>query len=84
LLVHTDAAQSLGKLRVRVEELSVDMLTIVGHKFGGPKGVAALWSREPPAVGLLHGGGQERARRAGTENVILLVCASFGGGGEGG
>jgi cysteine desulfurase len=68
ILFHSDAAQSLGKVKVDVQALGVDMLTIVGHKFGAPKGVAALyvsesvrWSGAP----MLIGGGQERGMRAG-------------------
>lgn len=80
VLLHTDAAQSLGKLAVDVEVLGVDMLTIVGHKFGAPKGVAALYVRDSPLAGarssspLLIGGGQERGRRSGTENVLLIAA----------
>ena len=75
VLVHTDAAQSIGKLSVDVEALGVDMLTLVGHKFGAPKGVAALYIRRGlPLPKLLHGGGQEGGRRAGTESVVLLAA----------
>ncbi|KAL1515846.1 hypothetical protein AB1Y20_002461 [Prymnesium parvum] len=74
-LVHTDAAQSAGKLPLDVRELGVDMLTLVGHKLGAPKGVAALYVRRPLRLGsLLHGGAQEGGRRAGTEAVLLLVA----------
>lgn len=78
VLIHSDAAQSIGKVEVNVEKLGVDMLTVVGHKFGAPKGVAALYvSKEVQQRGavarLLCGGGQERGLRAGTENVILIV-----------
>ncbi|KAL6763193.1 pyridoxal phosphate-dependent transferase [Haematococcus lacustris] len=75
VLLHTDAAQSLGKVAVDVEALGVDLLTLVGHKLGAPKGVAALWVRpgRPPLAPFLHGGSQEAGRRAGTENVLLLV-----------
>jgi cysteine desulfurase len=73
-LVHTDAAQSLGKLLVNVDELGVDLLTIAGHKLYAPKGVGVLYVRrgiqlEP----LIHGAGHETGRRAGTENVPYLV-----------
>ena len=86
MLVHTDAAQSIGKLPVSVDALGVDMLTLVGHKFGAPKGVAALYVRHEsaPSTGdasggrklpnFLHGGGQEGGRRAGTECVVLVVA----------
>jgi cysteine desulfurase len=74
VLLHTDAAQSIGKVSLDVVELGVDMLTVVGHKFGAPKGVAALYVRPGlPRVPLLFGGGQEGGMRAGTENVLLIV-----------
>ena len=60
MVVHTDAAQSCGKIPVKVNHLGVDMCTIVGHKIGAPKGVAALYvKRGAPFQKLLHGGGQE-------------------------
>lgn len=72
--VHTDAAQSCGRVPVNVKALGVDYLTLVGHKMGAPKGVAALYVRSgAPLPRLLHGGGQESGRRAGTECVPLLV-----------
>jgi cysteine desulfurase len=72
---HTDAAQSVGKIPVDVAALDVDLLTLVGHKMYAPKGVAALYVREPrrPLRPLVGGGGQERGRRAGTENVPYVV-----------
>ncbi len=74
VLFHTDAVQTVGHLPVDVNELGVDMLTMAGHKFGGPKGAAALYVRQgiklPP---LIHGGGQERGRRGGTENVAAIL-----------
>ncbi|KAG1658761.1 hypothetical protein FOA52_001303 [Chlamydomonas sp. UWO 241] len=74
LLLHTDAAQSLGKVPVDVRALGVDMATVVGHKFGAPKGVAALYIRRGVAIANhFCGGGQEGGRRAGTENVLLLA-----------
>ncbi|EFN56195.1 hypothetical protein CHLNCDRAFT_144931 [Chlorella variabilis] len=73
-LMHCDAAQSLGKVDVDVQQLGVDMLTVVAHKFGGPKGVAALYVRRGVRLErLLCGGGQEGGRRAGTENVVLVA-----------
>lgn len=72
---HTDAAQSVGKIPVRVAELQVDFLTLAGHKFYAPKGVGALYVRTGCAfTPLLHGAGQEGGRRAGTENVPYLVA----------
>ncbi|MCI0459115.1 MAG: cysteine desulfurase [Gemmataceae bacterium] len=73
--LHTDAAQSLGKIPANVQELGVDLLTIAGHKLYAPKGVGALYVRrglkpEP----LIHGAGHEAGRRAGTENVPYLVA----------
>jgi cysteine desulfurase len=72
---HTDAAQSVGKVPVKVAELQVDFLTLAGHKFYAPKGVGALYVRTGCAfTPLLHGAGQEGGRRAGTENVPYLVA----------
>ncbi|HEX8821942.1 MAG TPA: cysteine desulfurase family protein [Archangium sp.] len=74
VLVHTDAAQSVGKLPVSVEEFGVDLLTLVGHKFGAPKGVGALYVRKgTPLRPVLLGAGHERGLRPGTENVASLV-----------
>src|SRR6185436_10234997 len=73
-LFHTDAVQSAGKIPVDVRALGVDMLTIAGHKFYGPKGTGALWmKRGVRLVSPVTGGKQERNRRAGTENVPALV-----------
>ncbi len=71
---HTDAVQAVGSLDVDVAKLGVDMLSLSAHKFGGPKGVGALYIRGHfrPEV-FMHGGAQERARRAGTENVASIV-----------
>ncbi|OGF45169.1 MAG: hypothetical protein A2231_10115, partial [Candidatus Firestonebacteria bacterium RIFOXYA2_FULL_40_8] len=74
ILFHTDAAQSVGKIPTKVEELGVDLLTIAGHKLYAPKGIGALYVRE--GVGLqplILGAGHERGRRAGTENVIQIA-----------
>jgi len=72
---HTDAAQSVGKIPVDVEELQVDFLTVAGHKFYAPKGVGALYVRGGAAfTPLLHGASQEGGHRAGTENVPYLVA----------
>ena len=73
-LMHTDAVQSAGKIPIDVRALGVDMLTIAGHKFYGPKGTGALWmKRGIRLVPPITGGKQERSRRAGTENVPALV-----------
>ncbi len=70
--LHTDAAQSAGKIPVNVDELGVDFLTVAGHKLYAPKGIGALYVRSGCAfTPLLHGASQEGGRRAGTENVIL-------------
>ena len=73
-LVHTDAAQALGRLPVQPSALGVDLMTIAGHKLYAPKGVGALWVRDGVFVAAqLSGGGQERERRSGTENVAGIV-----------
>jgi cysteine desulfurase len=72
--VHTDAAQSLGKIRVDVNELGIDLLTIAGHKLYAPKGVGALYIRRGVRLeNFMHGAGQEMGRRAGTENILEIV-----------
>lgn len=74
-LMHTDAAQSLGKLPVRVDELGVDLLSIAGHKLYAPKGVGALYVRRgTPLLPFALGAGHERGLRPGTENVASLVA----------
>lgn len=74
VLCHTDAAQSVGKITVDVEALGVNLLSVAGHKFYGPKGVGALFVREGVELEpLLHGAGHEAGRRAGTENVLGIV-----------
>ena len=74
VLFHSDAVQTVGALPVDVRALPVDLLSLNAHKFYGPKGVGALYVREgTPFVRLQAGGGQERDRRAGTENVAGLV-----------
>ncbi|MDP1569010.1 MAG: IscS subfamily cysteine desulfurase [Vicinamibacterales bacterium] len=73
-LFHTDAVQSAGKIPVDVEALGIDLLSISGHKFYGPKGAGALWIRRGVRIApALTGGRQERGRRAGTENVPALA-----------
>jgi len=74
ILFHTDAAQSVGKVRVRVEDLGVDFLTIAGHKFYAPKGIGALYIKSGRKLQpLLHGAGHEHGLRAGTENAAFIV-----------
>jgi cysteine desulfurase len=71
---HTDAAQSVGKIETRVDDLGVDLLTVAGHKLYAPKGVGALYVRkDTPMEPLIHGAGHESGQRAGTENVLLDV-----------
>jgi cysteine desulfurase len=73
-LLHTDSAQTVGKIPVDVDELGVDLLSIAAHKFYGPKGVGALYIRDRVAVaGLILGAGHERGLRAGTENVAGMA-----------
>ena len=73
-LFHCDAVQAIGKTRVDVEDLDVDMLTVSGHKFHGPKGVGALFVKKGIELEpLIHGGKQEGGLRAGTENVPAVV-----------
>ncbi len=71
---HSDAVQAVGNLAIDVNELGVDMLSISGHKFHGPKGVGALYVRKGTRINpIIHGGGQERNKRSGTENVSGIV-----------
>ena len=71
---HSDAVQTVGHIRVNVDELKVDLLSISGHKFYGPKGVGALYIRKgTKLVSLMHGGEHEKGHRAGTENAPGIV-----------
>jgi cysteine desulfurase len=75
VLFHTDAAQSVGKIPTRVDELGVDLLSIAGHKLYAPKGVGALYVRSgTPLESLIHGAGHESGRRAGTESALLATA----------
>lgn len=72
--LHSDAAQSVGKIAVDVDEMQVDLLSIAGHKLYAPKGIGALYIRQGVAIEkLIHGADHEMNRRAGTENVIEIV-----------
>lgn len=74
VLLHIDAAQSVGKIPIDVNELEVDLLTVAGHKIYGPKGIGALYIRRGIVLDpIIHGSGQERGLRAGTENVASIV-----------
>ncbi|MGQ4807524.1 Cysteine desulfurase IscS [Candidatus Entotheonellaceae bacterium PAL068K] len=74
IIVHTDAAQSVGKIPTRVDDLGVDLLSIAGHKLYAPKGIGALYIRDGIRLEkLIHGANHERNRRAGTENVLEIV-----------
>ncbi len=74
ILFHTDAVQAVGHVPVSVRKCGIDLLSASGHKFNGPKGVGFLYMRNDiPMSSFIHGGGQERGRRAGTENVPGIV-----------
>jgi len=74
IVLHTDAAQSVGKIATDVNALGIDLLTIAGHKVYAPKGVGALYVRRgTPLEPLIHGAGHEGGRRAGTESALLVV-----------
>jgi len=72
-LIHTDATQVVGKLPVDFKQLGVDALTLSAHKLQGPQGIGALVVNQKPKRALIAGGAQEKYRRAGTENVALIV-----------
>jgi cysteine desulfurase len=74
IVMHTDAAQSVGKIPTDIQDLGVDLLSVAGHKVYAPKGIGALYIRQPlKPEKFCHGAGQERGRRAGTENVLEIV-----------
>ncbi|MGG7057474.1 cysteine desulfurase NifS [Clostridium tertium] len=74
VLFHTDAVQAVGNIPIDVKEMNIDLLSLAGHKIYGPKGIGALYIRKGVRIdNLIHGGGQERARRAGTENTASIV-----------
>ncbi len=74
IVFHTDAAQSIGKIVTKVDDLRVDLLSVAGHKLYAPKGIGTLYIRKgTPIEPLIHGAGHESDRRAGTENVLLIV-----------
>lgn len=77
IIFHTDAVQAVGHLPIDVKKMNIDMLSMSGHKFHGPKGVGALYCKKAtPLFSFIHGGAQERNRRAGTENLPGIVGMS--------
>lgn len=74
VLFHTDAVQAIGHVEIDVKEMNIDLLSLAAHKFYGPKGIGALYIRRGVRIdNLIHGGAQERNRRAGTENIASIV-----------
>ena len=74
ILFHTDAVQAFGQIPINVDECNIDMLSSSGHKINGPKGIGFLYIRKGVKIrSFVHGGAQERKRRAGTENVPGIV-----------
>ena len=74
VLFHTDAVQAVGNVKIDVKDMNIDLLSLAGHKIYGPKGIGALYVRKGVRIhNLIHGGGQERNRRAGTENIAGVV-----------
>ncbi len=74
IIFHTDAVQAIGHIEVDVEEMNIDLLSMSAHKFYGPKGIGALYIKKGIKITpLIHGGAQERNRRAGTENIPSIV-----------
>lgn len=75
IMVHTDATQAIGKMKVDVEDLGIDYLTLSGHKFYGPKGIGALYVKNPKNfLPYIIGGHQESGKRAGTENLLSILA----------
>jgi cysteine desulfurase len=71
---HTDAVQAIGNIEIDLKKLDVDLLTLSGHKFNGPKGVGVLYIKDGTKIdNFIHGGGQEKGKRASTENVANIV-----------
>ncbi|MBX7403996.1 cysteine desulfurase NifS [Clostridium chauvoei] len=74
IFFHTDAVQAIGNINIDVKDMNIDLLSLAGHKIYGPKGIGVLYVRKGIRIeNLIHGGGQERARRAGTENIASIV-----------
>jgi cysteine desulfurase len=74
VLFHTDAVQMMGAGKIDVKDMNIDLLSLAGHKIYGPKGVGALYIRKGVRIeNLIHGGGQEKGKRAGTENIAGIV-----------
>ncbi len=74
IIFHTDAVQSAGKIKIDVQELGIDLLSVSGHKLYAPKGIGVLYIKKGIQISnLLHGAGQEKGRRPGTENIIGIV-----------
>lgn len=74
VIFHTDAVQAVGNVPINVNDMNIDLLSMASHKFYGPKGMGALYIRKGTKIdNLIHGGAQERAKRAGTENVAGIV-----------
>lgn len=74
VLFHTDAVQAVGHIPVQIQDSNIDLLSLSGHKFHGPKGIGALYAKKGVRLqNLIYGGAQERGKRAGTENVPAIV-----------